>query len=205
MVELGDEQVRPARRRRRTIRRPRHRQARGVRARRDRRSTSTSTRPRSTSSATPTSRSSARSRGCSELERAPPRRFPAGPKPWLRQIGHGGAVPAPLRRRRRPVLKPQPVLRDAAGADDGRDDVVWTTGVGQHQMCGDAVPALRPAPHVHHLRRARHDGLRPSAAVGAKAARPDATVVCIDGDGCFQMTCQELATSVSRMLPRSSS
>src|SRR5205823_1533285 len=39
------------------------------------------------------------------------------------------------------------------------------------------------------------------AAVGAKAARPEATVVCIDGDGCFQMTCQELATSVLENLP----
>jgi acetolactate synthase I/II/III large subunit len=39
------------------------------------------------------------------------------------------------------------------------------------------------------------------AAVGAKAARPDATVVCIDGDGCFQMTCQELATSALEGLP----
>ena len=39
------------------------------------------------------------------------------------------------------------------------------------------------------------------AAVGAKAARPDATVVCIDGDGCFQMTQQELATSVLEDLP----
>jgi acetolactate synthase-1/2/3 large subunit len=39
------------------------------------------------------------------------------------------------------------------------------------------------------------------AAVGAKAARPDATVVCIDGDGCFQMTCQELATAVLENLP----
>jgi acetolactate synthase-1/2/3 large subunit len=39
------------------------------------------------------------------------------------------------------------------------------------------------------------------AAVGAKAARPEATVVCIDGDGCFQMTCQELATSVLEGLP----
>ena len=39
------------------------------------------------------------------------------------------------------------------------------------------------------------------AAVGAKAARPDATVVCIDGDGCFQMTSQELATSVTEDLP----
>ena len=39
------------------------------------------------------------------------------------------------------------------------------------------------------------------AAVGAKTARPDATVVCVDGDGCFQMTCQELATSVLEGLP----
>ena len=35
------------------------------------------------------------------------------------------------------------------------------------------------------------------AAIGAKAARPDATVVCVDGDGCFQMTGQELATAVA--------
>jgi acetolactate synthase I/II/III large subunit len=39
------------------------------------------------------------------------------------------------------------------------------------------------------------------AAVGAKAARPDATVVCVDGDGCFQMTQQELATAVLEDLP----
>ena len=39
------------------------------------------------------------------------------------------------------------------------------------------------------------------AAVGAKAARPDATVICIDGDGCFQMTCQELATAALKRLP----
>ena len=39
------------------------------------------------------------------------------------------------------------------------------------------------------------------SAVGAKAARPDATVVCVDGDGCFQMTGQELATSVLEGLP----
>jgi acetolactate synthase-1/2/3 large subunit len=39
------------------------------------------------------------------------------------------------------------------------------------------------------------------AAIGAKAARPDATVICIDGDGCFQMTCQELATAALERLP----
>ena len=39
------------------------------------------------------------------------------------------------------------------------------------------------------------------AAVGAKAARPDATVICVDGDGCFQMTSQELATAALERLP----
>jgi acetolactate synthase-1/2/3 large subunit len=39
------------------------------------------------------------------------------------------------------------------------------------------------------------------AAVGAKAARPSELVIAVDGDGCFQMTCQELATSVSENLP----
>jgi acetolactate synthase-1/2/3 large subunit len=39
------------------------------------------------------------------------------------------------------------------------------------------------------------------AALGAKAARPDELVVAVDGDGCFQMTCQELATSVAERLP----
>lgn len=39
------------------------------------------------------------------------------------------------------------------------------------------------------------------AAIGAKAGRPDATVVCIDGDGSFQMTAQELATAVAEELP----
>ena len=39
------------------------------------------------------------------------------------------------------------------------------------------------------------------AALGAKAARPDRPVVCVDGDGSFQMTLQELATSVAEDLP----
>ena len=60
VVEPRDEHVRRARRDRRALRRPRHRQALGVRARARRSSTSTSTPPRSRSCATPTSRSSGR-------------------------------------------------------------------------------------------------------------------------------------------------
>jgi acetolactate synthase-1/2/3 large subunit len=39
------------------------------------------------------------------------------------------------------------------------------------------------------------------AAIGAKVGAPDRTVVCIDGDGCFQMTMQELATAVHHDIP----
>ena len=39
------------------------------------------------------------------------------------------------------------------------------------------------------------------AAIGARAARPDAPVVCVDGDGSFQMTLQELATAVAERSP----
>jgi acetolactate synthase-1/2/3 large subunit len=39
------------------------------------------------------------------------------------------------------------------------------------------------------------------AAVGAKAARPDDLVIALDGDGCFQMTCQELITATTENIP----
>jgi acetolactate synthase-1/2/3 large subunit len=82
-----------------------------------------------------------------------------------------------------------------------RDDVIWTTGVGQHQMW--AMQYLRcDTPRTFITSGGLGTmGYGIPAAVGAKAARPDATVVCVDGDGCFQMTCQELATSVLEELP----
>ncbi|MCD6084610.1 MAG: acetolactate synthase large subunit, partial [Desulfurococcales archaeon] len=39
------------------------------------------------------------------------------------------------------------------------------------------------------------------AAIGAKAARPDVPVVCVDGDGSFMMTCQNLVTAVAENIP----
>jgi hypothetical protein len=46
-----------------------------------------------------------------------------------------------------------------------------------------------------------HDGLRLPGRRRREGRAPDATVVCVDGDGCFQMTSQELATSVTEDLP----
>ena len=44
-------------------------------------------------------------------------------------------------------------------------------------------------------------GFAVPAALGAKAGQPDRRVIAIDGDGCFQMTSQELATSTTEKIP----
>jgi acetolactate synthase-1/2/3 large subunit len=81
------------------------------------------------------------------------------------------------------------------------DDVVFTTGVGQHQMWAmQYLHCDRPRSFVTSGGLGTM-GYGIPAAIGAKAARPEATVVCVDGDGCFQMTCQELATAVLEDLP----
>jgi acetolactate synthase I/II/III large subunit len=122
-------------------------------------------------------------------------------EPWLRQIDEW-RTQFPLRYREDDsVLKPQRVLESLQALTAGRDDVVWTTGVGQHQMWAmQYLLCDRPRTFISSGGLGTM-GYGIPAAVGAKAARPDATVVCIDGDGCFQMTAQELATSVLEELP----
>ena len=122
-------------------------------------------------------------------------------EPWLRQIDEW-RTQFPLRYREDDtVLKPQRVLESLQALTAGRDDVVWTTGVGQHQMWAmQYLRCDRPRTFISSGGLGTM-GYGIPAAVGAKAARPDATVVCVDGDGCFQMTAQELATAVLEELP----
>ena len=98
------------------------------------------------------------------------------------------------------MLKPQLVLETLQELGAGRD-VIWTTGVGQHQMWAmQYLLCDRPRSFITSGGLGTM-GYGVPAAIGAKAARPEATVVCVDGDGCFQMTGQELATSVLEDLP----
>jgi acetolactate synthase-1/2/3 large subunit len=100
-----------------------------------------------------------------------------------------------------PLLKPQKVLERLQELTADRDDVIWTTGVGQHQMWAmQYISCDRPRTFITSGGLGTM-GYGLPAAVGAKAARPDATVICVDGDGCFQMTCQELATAFHEDLP----
>ena len=129
-------------------------------------------------------------------------RVEGGPEtgPWLRQL-EAWREEFPLRYGNGELLKPQRVLETLQRLTAGRDDVVFTTGVGQHQMW--AMQYLRcdvPRSFITSGGLGTM-GYGIPAAIGAKAARPDATVVCVDGDGCFQMTSQELATAVLEDLP----
>jgi acetolactate synthase-1/2/3 large subunit len=129
-------------------------------------------------------------------------RRPDSSEPWLAQL-RSWRDEFPLRygRGRGPFMRPQPILEALQRLTAGRDDVVWTTGVGQHQMWAmQYLLCDRPRSFITSGGLGTM-GYGIPAAIGVKAARLDATVICVDGDGCFQMTQQELATAVHERLP----
>lgn len=90
-------------------------------------------------------------------------------------------------------IKPQFVVDRFAEITGG--DAICVTGVGQHQMWASQL-FKRKEPYSFVTSGGLGTmGFGVPAAFGAKVGRPDARVVCIDGDGCFQMTAQELATA----------
>lgn len=96
-------------------------------------------------------------------------------------------------------LKPQFVIERLHAATGG--DAIVVAGVGQHQMWTSQLWRFAEARRWVNSGGLGTMGFAIPAALGAKAARPDELVLAIDGDGCFQMTCQELATSVTEDLP----
>jgi acetolactate synthase I/II/III large subunit len=124
-----------------------------------------------------------------------------GPLAWRRQVEEWRAAFPYRYDRGGEFLKPQAVIETLRDLTAERDDVVWTTGVGQHQMWAmQYLVCDRPRTFITSGGLGTM-GYGVPAAIGAKAARPDASLVCIDGDGCFQMTAQELATSALEGLP----
>jgi acetolactate synthase-1/2/3 large subunit len=74
-------------------------------------------------------------------------------------------------------------------------DAIITTGVGQHQMWAAQFFKFRePRTYISSLGLGTM-GFGLPAAIGAKVAFPEKLVVNIDGDGCFMMNIQELATA----------
>jgi acetolactate synthase I/II/III large subunit len=96
-------------------------------------------------------------------------------------------------------LSPQLVIQ-RIGQISGTD-TIFTSGVGQHQMWASQFISYEHPRTWLNSGGAGTMGYGVPAAMGAKVAAPNATVWAIDGDGCFQMTNQELVTCALNNIP----
>ena len=97
------------------------------------------------------------------------------------------------------LMSPQYVIQ-RIGEMTGPEGI-YAAGVGQHQMwAAQFIKYERPHSWLN-SGGAGTMGYSVPAAMGAKVAEPDRVVWAIDGDGCFQMTNQELATCVVNNIP----
>ncbi|MCG2800606.1 MAG: acetolactate synthase large subunit [Cellulomonas sp.] len=97
------------------------------------------------------------------------------------------------------LLAPQYVIQ-RVGELSG-PEAIYVAGVGQHQMwAAQFIDYQRPQSWINSAGLGTM-GYAIPAAMGAKVGAPDRTVWAIDGDGCFQMTNQELATCTINEIP----
>ena len=96
-------------------------------------------------------------------------------------------------------LSPQQVIQ-RIGQISG-SDTVFTAGVGQHQMWASQFISYEHPRTWLNSGGAGTMGYAVPAAMGAKVGAPHSTVWAIDGDGCFQMTNQELVTCALNNIP----
>jgi acetolactate synthase-1/2/3 large subunit len=121
--------------------------------------------------------------------------------PWIAQI-RAWQERYPLTYDRAPadgVLKPQFVIE--ALRDATPDDTIVVAGVGQHQMWTSQYWRFKHPYTWVNSGGLGTMGFAVPAAIGAKVGRPDRLVWAVDGDGCFQMTAQELVTATAERIP----
>ena len=97
------------------------------------------------------------------------------------------------------LLKPQYVLEQLR--DRSPADTIVASGVGQHQMWTSQYWKFNYPYTWVNSGGLGTMGFSIPAAIGAKVGRPDRTVWAVDGDGCFQMTAQELVTAATERIP----
>ncbi|MCX6505093.1 MAG: acetolactate synthase large subunit [Actinobacteria bacterium] len=96
-------------------------------------------------------------------------------------------------------LKPQFCI-DQLGALSP-DDTIVASGVGQHQMWTSQRWTFNHPYTWINSGGLGTMGFAVPAAIGAKVGMPERTVWAVDGDGCFQMTAQELVTASAERIP----
>jgi acetolactate synthase-1/2/3 large subunit len=97
------------------------------------------------------------------------------------------------------ALKPQYCLEQIR--DLAPEGTILVSGVGQHQMWSSQYWKFNEPYTWVNSGGLGTMGFSVPAAIGAKVGHPDKTVWAIDGDGCFQMTAQELVTAAVERIP----
>jgi acetolactate synthase-1/2/3 large subunit len=203
------QRVRPAHRSRQPLRRPRHRQGRRLRPRREDH---------------PRRHRPGRARQGASPRRADRRRLPPGDRgdgpaanhlhrrrrggPPTRpqrveagDLGLAGEVPAGLRAVGRRRTAQAPVRARGSCATAPPRHCIVASGVGQHQMWASQYWKFNHPYTWVNSGGLGTMGFSVPAAIGAKVGRPDRMVWAVDGDGCFQMTAQELVTAATERIP----
>ena len=120
---------------------------------------------------------------------------------WIRQIQAWQEL-NPLTYDRDPSdgsLKPQYVVETLSSLTP--DGTILASGVGQHQMWASQYWRFNHPNTWVNSGGLGTMGYAIPAAIGAKVGRPDKMVWAVDGDGCFQMTAQELVTASAERIP----
>ena len=95
--------------------------------------------------------------------------------------------------------RPQAIIEEISRV--AGPNAIVSSGVGQHQMWAAQHWQFEEPGSWINSGGAGTMGFGIPAAIGAKVGRPDRSVWCIDGDGCFQMTAQELVTARVEGIP----
>ncbi|MGH8874458.1 MAG: biosynthetic-type acetolactate synthase large subunit [Acidimicrobiia bacterium] len=119
---------------------------------------------------------------------------------WLETL-RGWRRDYPLRYDQQPdgPIKPQHVIEELHRLTGG--DAILVAGVGQHQMWASQFWTFTEPRRWINSGGLGTMGFAVPAAVGAKVGRPDELVYAVDGDGCFQMTMQEMITAAVERIP----
>jgi acetolactate synthase-1/2/3 large subunit len=120
--------------------------------------------------------------------------------PWLDQV-HAWQKEFPLHYEQYEAgpLKPQFCIESLR--DHTPEDTIVVSGVGQHQMWTSQHWTFRHPYTWVNSGGLGTMGFAVPAAIGAKVGMPERMVWAVDGDGCFQMTAQELVTASAEQIP----
>ena len=116
---------------------------------------------------------------------------------WVKQIAAWDHE-NPLEMRRDKGMTPQMIME---GLNQVYDEVTYVTDVGQHQMWASQYLDVNKNKKIITSGGLGTMGFGFPAALGAKMGHRDRDVVCITGDGGFQMNMQEMATAIVQQTP----